>query len=142
MKTAINKFLFYNFCGIINMLRNIKKSIFFLSTSTFLALLSVVAIFFFSDPEIAGKLTFFFLYLSIFLALFGGFTLVGAFVRKFFSQSLFGSNLGLSLRQGLIIALLVTVSLLLSAKGLLYWWVEASLILFFVFFEIFFHLKD
>lgn len=124
------------------MLRNIKKSIFFLSISTFLALLSAISIFFFSDPELAGKLTFFFLYLSIFLSLFGCFTLIGALIRKVYSPGVFGNSLGQSLRQGLLTALLVTISLLLSAQGLLYWWVEASLILFFVFFEIFFHLKD
>jgi putative effector of murein hydrolase LrgA (UPF0299 family) len=74
--------------------------------------------------------------------LFGLFTLLGTFIRKKFTTEIPGNILGQSLRQGLQIALLVTVSLLLSAKGLLYWWVEASLILFFIFFEIFFHLKD
>jgi hypothetical protein len=124
------------------MLRNIKKSFFFLITSTFLASISVFSILFYSDPESAGKLTFFLIYLSIFLCLFGLFTLLGTFIRKKFTTEIPGNILGQSLRQGLQIALLVTVSLLLSAKGLLYWWVEASLILFFIFFEIFFHLKD
>ncbi len=117
-----------------------KKHITLIIISTVLGAFSVASIITFTDPYSAGILTHLFFHVSLFLAILGTTTLIGLTLRQLWG-GIYIVNLGHSFRQALFIATLVTSSLLLSRLGLLVWWVEATLILFFVFLEIFLNLK-
>lgn len=118
-----------------------KQHILLIVISTILASFSLGCIIFFTDPKTAGMWTFLFLYFSVFLLTLGLSCLVGIITRQLLGQNLYIVNLSHSFRQGILIALLITVSLVLQAGGLLYWWVEASLILFVASIEAFLNLK-
>jgi hypothetical protein len=80
------------------------------------------------------------LYLSIFLGTTGLTTLVGLTVRKrFVKRGLYVQHLFESLRQGILIGILLTGSILLSASNLLSWWVELTFVLVIVTTELFFY---
>jgi hypothetical protein len=109
--------------------------------STVLAGFSLASIVNFTDPSSASWVTFGFFYLSLFLTSLGIFSLIGLMLRQWLSPGLYVINLSNSFRQSVLLSLLISVSFWLSAKGLLYWWVEGSLILFLAFIEIFLNLK-
>ncbi len=118
------------------------KQILLFTLSIILTAFSAGSIMSFTDPQSAGLVTFIFLYLSIFLSLLGCFTLLGLLLRKYiFKKNTYIINLANSFRQALLISILIIVSLVLSSKGLLYWWVEGSLILFLLSLETFLNLK-
>ncbi|MEK7162053.1 MAG: hypothetical protein AAB729_05190 [Patescibacteria group bacterium] len=54
---------------------------------------------------------------------------------------LYVNNLSNSFRQAFLLSLLIVASFFLLSKNLMFWWVEASLILFLVFLEAFLNLK-
>ena len=122
-------------------LKGAKQNIILIGFSTLLAAFSLTAILFFTDPQTAGTVTFLFLYLSLFLTALGVCILVGILIRQLFFPGLYIGQMSESFRQGILIALLVTLSLFLQSQRLLYWWVEASLILLFTSIEIFSNLK-
>ncbi len=123
------------------MQNNPKQQITIIATSTVLAGFSLASIINFTDPAKSSALTFGFFYISLFLLTLGIFALIGLLLRHWLSQGLFMANLANSFRQAFLIATLVIISFVLLSQGLLLWWVEASLILFFAFFEIFMNLK-
>jgi len=118
-----------------------KQHILLIVISTILASFSLGCIIFFTEPESTGVWTFLFLYFSVFLLTLGVSCLIGIITRQLLGHHLYIVNLSHSFRQGILIALLITVSLVLQAQGLLYWWVEASLILFLASIEAFLNLK-
>jgi len=101
---------------------------------------SLFSIIRFTDPYTAGAITHILLYLSLFLFCVGLFTLAGIIIRQRFFYGIYIANLITSFRQAILLAVLVTGSLLLQAKGLRYWWVELIFVLFLVMLEIFFNL--
>jgi hypothetical protein len=109
--------------------------------STLLAGFSLASIIFFTDPYAAGTVTHVFFYLSLFLTALGLFVIIGLVIRQLFFPGLYITHLGQSFRQGLLLAVLMTASLMLQGQKLLYWWVEASLILLLIFIEIFLSLQ-
>lgn len=123
------------------MLDKPKKQVQTLVLSSILAFISLIAIVFWTDPYEVGWFTKGFFYLSMFLFCLGSFTLLGLYFRQNFLNTLYVINLKHSIRQAILVSVLICVTFLLSSQGLAYWWVEASLILFLLFFEIFFNLK-
>lgn len=109
--------------------------------STFLAAFSLAAIVRFTDPNTAGTSTLLFFYISLSIVMLGIFTILGLLLRQWQGRHMYLANLSTSFRQGLLISFLVCSSLILQAKGLLFWWVEGTLILFIIFLEIFLNLK-
>ncbi len=107
---------------------------------TLVAAFAVGSIVHFTNPVQAKPLTFIFLYLGVFLCSLGVATLIGLNIRQKFSEELFIKSIWASSRQGTLIALLVVASLILQSQHLLFWWMEASTILFILFIEIFFNL--
>lgn len=95
----------------------------------------------FTDPYTASKLTLVFFYLSLFLFALAAFTILGLGIRQWLSPKIYVLNLSASFRQALLLALLAIISFLLLAGRLLFWWVELSIILFFLCIEIFLNLK-
>ena len=120
---------------------NPKKHVLLIAFSTALAGFSLGSIISFTEPQQASLITFIFFYLSLFLVTLGLFTLFGLAVRQFVWPGLYIVNLSNSFRQAVLIAILIVVSFILLSKGLLFWWVEASLILFLAALEGFLNLK-
>jgi hypothetical protein len=118
-----------------------KQHILLIGFSTLLAAFSLASIVFFTDPYTAGLLTHIFFYLSLFLTVLGISVIIGISIRQLLFSGLYITHMGQSFRQAVLISALVTSSLLLQSKGLLYWWVELSLILLLTFIEIFLSLQ-
>ncbi len=93
----------------------------------------------FTDPFTHGIFTHLIFFVSLFLVSVGVFTLLGQYIRNKLNRSIYVVNFYHSFRQALLLALFISGSLALSANGLLFWWVEGSLILLLLFIEIFYH---
>lgn len=119
-----------------------KKQIFILTVSAILAAFSLASILNFTDPYESGIAVFAFFYISIFLLSFSVFTLTVFLVKRWLWPHIYLNDLSASFRQGLIIALFLTLLVILQLNGILFWWLEISLILFLVIFEIFINLKE
>ncbi len=120
---------------------NPKRHVLLISFSTLLAAFSLGSIVSFTDPQSTSLLAFIFFYLSLFLLCLGAFTLFGIGMRQVFWPGLYVVNLSNSFRQAILIAILIVASFILLSQGLLFWWVEASLILFLAAVEGFLNLK-
>ena len=120
---------------------NPKQQVALIIFSTVLAAFSAASIISITDPTSASWVTFGFFYTSLFLLVLGLFTLIGLGLRQWQWPALYIINLGNSFRQAVLIAILIVASFILLQKGLLFWWVEGSLILFLIFVEGFFNLK-
>lgn len=107
---------------------------------TLLALFSAASIVVFTTPHSLPWYTFALFYLSIFLSATGLALLAGVAFRYKLLQERFLPALLTSLRQGILIAVLIVSSLILQAERLLYWWVELSIILLLVVIEVLFNL--
>jgi hypothetical protein len=118
-----------------------KQQVVLIVFSTFLAGFSLASIISFTDPSSSSWITFGFFYLSLLISCLGLFTLIGLGLRQKFFPGHYVISLGNSFRQGFLIALLTVISFLLLSKHLLFWWVEASLVLFFAAVEGFLNLK-
>jgi hypothetical protein len=110
-------------------------------TGTALSAFSLGSIIKFTDPFTAGLLTHIFFYASLFMMSLGLLTSTGIVLRQKFTEGLYVSHLSASFRQAFLISLLLNISLLLQARSLLFWWVELTLVLFFLSLEVFLHLK-
>ena len=119
-----------------------KKQIFILTVSAILAAFSLASILNFTDPYEAGIAVFAFFYISIFLLSFSVFSLIVFLVKRWLWPHIYLNDLSASFRQGLIIALFLTLLVILQINGILFWWLEISLILFLVILEIFINLKE
>ena len=120
---------------------NPKQQVSLIIFSTLLASFSLASIISFTDPFSSSWVTFCFFYASLFLLSLGLFALIGLGLRQWLWPGLYIINLGNSFRQAVLIAILIVASFILLQKGLLFWWVEGSLILFLIFVEGFFNLK-
>jgi hypothetical protein len=118
-----------------------KKQITLMLLSVALALFSLASIITFTDPYESSWLTHSFFYLSLFILLLGSLTVAGLALRQWLTHNLYVVNFSHSFRQAVLISLLLVISLILKANGLMFWWVEGSLILFLIFVEILANLK-
>lgn len=107
---------------------------------TLLCLGSLISVLYLSDPYADGAMSHVFFHLSLFLTITGLTTGVGLIVRQKYGSGLYITNLAIAFRQAVFVAIFITGSLLLLSHGILYWWVELTLILFLVFFELFLNL--
>jgi hypothetical protein len=123
------------------MFENAKNHIVLIATGTGLSFFSIATIISFTEPSTAGLITILLLYGSIFLFVTGLCSIIGLATRQKYLTTLYSKNLNVSIRQGLLIGLLVTSSLALNAQGLMMWWVGLTLILFLIVIEVFFNLQ-
>ena len=107
----------------------IIASLFFIST--LIIILSV-------DPFSAGVLVLTSFYLSLFLFLSGFFGLIFYLVRINSIQTLPYEKHRAALRESILLAVLITGSLLLSSKQVLFWWGETFFVITVVLVETFF----
>lgn len=83
------------------------------------------------NPTEAGGVGFVIFYLSGFLALVGTFSLLGFFLRVWFShEQVIFRHLGISFRQAVLFALLLIVALILQGERYLTWWNMLMLVAF------------
>jgi hypothetical protein len=123
------------------MLTNPKQQVILIAFSTFLAGFSLASIVSFTDPTGSSWVTFGFFYASLLIFSLGLFTLIGLGLRQKLYPGHYLINLGNSFRQGFFIGILTVASFVFLSKHLLFWWVEASLILFLASVETFLNLK-
>ena len=120
---------------------NPKTQVSLIIFSTVLAGFSLASIISFTDPLTASWITFGFFYASLFLLILGLASLAGLALRQWLWPGHYIANFANSFRQALLISLLVAISFFLLSQKLLFWWVEASLILFLAAVEAFLNLK-
>jgi hypothetical protein len=91
--------------------------------STVIAWIGWIVVLLSIDPFSAGTLWIVIFYLSLFIGLFGFFSLIGFFFRTWFAKDerLF-RYLMISSRQGALLAVVVVGLLLMQASGYLVWW--------------------
>ena len=79
-------------------------------------------------------------YISLFLALVGTFSLAGFILRIFLlkQQLLVSRHVAISFRQGILLALLLIVALILQSKSMLSWWSALLAVLALTILEFFF----
>jgi hypothetical protein len=118
-----------------------QKYIMLIGAATLLAGFSLASLMIYTDPNEVGWIVYSLVYLSLFLASLGIFTLIGLLVRKIWFSGLFNSKLSASFRQSLFLSGLLVLCAILSAHGLLFWWVTLSLVLPVLAVEAFLNLK-
>ncbi len=90
---------------------------------TLLSLVALGAVIFYVDPESSGIFGIVIFYVTIFFALSGIFNLFLLFIRKkLLGKELVSVNVGLSFRQGLLLAIFCFIILILQSYHLLVWW--------------------
>lgn len=119
------------------MLDKIKSHIILILVGTILCGFSLGSIVAFTNPASAGIPVFALLYISLFLFSVGVFSLLGIIIRQLTTQNLYVLTVSHSVRQAVLLGILITATLFLKSIDLLHWWVLGLLILFLVFLEIF-----
>lgn len=123
------------------MLAKSKSHLILIGIGTFLSAFSLGCIIKFTDPYSGGSFTHLFFYLSLFMVTLGVCVLIGLSLRVRFAPGLYVNHLAGAFRQAIFLSFLITASLLLQAKGLLFWWVGITLFLFFLSVEVFINTK-
>ncbi len=88
-----------------------------------------------ADPSVLALWLFF---LSVFFSLVGVFTLVGFFFRRQMQGEFFYDQMGVSLRQGVLLSLTAVLCLLFFLYGVLTWWSGFLLLTIIVLIELYF----
>ncbi len=115
-----------------------KKYLIPLSFGSIIALTGFVFVLVYVDPYQTNLLGHIFFYLTLFLAVLGIFTFTSLAFRQRFFPGIYAELFRISLRQGVLIGMLVTGLVLLEAQNFLYWWVALTLALFLIAIESFF----
>lgn len=102
-----------------------------------LSLAGLVAVVLTTAPETGFGRNIFFFYALLLGTIFCFGAVIELAVRKRFAVGQFRSLFVSSLRQAALLGALVVVLLMLQASQLLFWWVGASLVLFFLSLEVF-----
>lgn len=119
-----------------------NKQIIIVIISGLLSAFSLASILNFTDPYQANWIVFAFFYLSLLLFSFSCLTLLAFLVKRWLWPKIYLVDFYLSIRQGALLAVFITISVALQLNGILFWWLEMSLILFLVVIEIFINLKQ
>lgn len=107
--------------------------------TTLICWIAWLVVLYYFNPDEAGFIGFLLFYLSLFFACLGTFSLLGFFVRVWFSkEQIIFRHLGVATRQSLWFSMLVLITLLLQAAGFLKWWSILFLVLFLLLLEFFF----
>jgi hypothetical protein len=110
-----------------------------MTSVTLFCWLAWLVVLFYMNPDEGGVVGFTMFYLSLFLALIGTFSLLGFFIRVWFSKETFiFRHLGVATRQSLWFSILLIVTLMFQGGGMLKWWSALLLVLFLVLMEFFF----
>ncbi len=90
---------------------------------TLLSLIALGTVIFYVNPESAGIFGMVLFYLIIFFVLSGIFNLFLLFIRKkLLGKEVVATNVGLSFRQGILLAIFCLIILILQSYRILVWW--------------------
>lgn len=118
---------------------SLKKYLIFMSFLTLFCWLAWLVVLFYLNPFEAGFIGYLCFYFSLFFAFLGTFSLFGFFIRVWFSKEpVIFRHLGVSFRQSLWFAILLTTALILQGSRFLRWWNILLLVFFLTFLEFFF----
>ena len=126
------------------MTETIKKQLIFLIGTACLFLICLLGILFFVDPFHASIVTLVLLYVCLSFFCICSISAIFYFSRAVYFSKRYGlvnigkNKLAVSVRQSILFTVLVVVSLILSSKGFLFWWIELSLFITILLIEIFF----
>lgn len=110
-----------------------------MSLMTLVCWIAWLVVIFYMSPDESNALVFLLFYLSLFFALMGTFSLIGFFIRVWFSKDpVIFRHLGISSRQAVWFSMLLVGTLILQGSGFIRWWNVLLLILFLVMIEFFF----
>lgn len=97
--------------------------------STIFCWASFVLILIYVDPDQAGFIGFLSFYVSLFFAIIGTLTLIGFYLRVWFSKNeVLFAHVAPSFRQAVLLSVILITSLLLQSFRLLTWWDGALLV--------------
>lgn len=108
---------------------------------TILSLAGFIAILTYIDPYQTQVFSHILFFITGLLLITGVMTLLGIFIRKKFFPGIFINQFEISLRQGILIALLTMGLILLELFNLLFWWIALILVLFIIAVEFFLNSK-
>ncbi|HHE46017.1 MAG TPA: hypothetical protein ENL05_01590 [Candidatus Moranbacteria bacterium] len=101
----------------------LKAYIWGMRSITLLSLIALGVMIVYVDPESSGIIGITLFYLIVFFVLSGIFNLGLIFIRrKLLGNEIAASNVGLSFRQGILLAVLCLVLLILQSFRILVWW--------------------
>jgi hypothetical protein len=101
----------------------LKSYLWGIGLASFLALISFLAILWFVSPEGGGPAILILLFLSLFLALCGFFSLLGFYFRRLrYKDEMTMSFLTVSFREGTLLSLLLVGFLIMQTAKVFYWW--------------------
>jgi len=118
---------------------SLKKYLIIMTFTTLICWITWLVVLYYFSPDEAGFISFLLFYVSLFFACLGTFSLLGFFIRVWFSkEQIIFRHLGVATRQSLWFSVLVIITLLLQAAGFLKWWSILFLVLFLLLLEFFF----
>jgi hypothetical protein len=110
-----------------------------MSLLTLFCWLAWLVVLYYINPTEAGLIGFLLFYFSLFVAVFGTFSLLGFFIRVWFSkEEVIFRHLGIATRQSLWFALLLVGTLAMKGANFMRWWSILLLMLFLILLEFFF----
>lgn len=115
-----------------------KKYLIPLILGSLVALTGFVLVLLYVDPFTSGLPGHSFFYLTLLLTITGVTTVASLIFRQKFFPGIYAELFRVSLRQAILIAILVTGLVYLEAHNILYWWVGLTLGLFLIAIESFF----
>lgn len=118
---------------------SLKRYLLLMTISTIFCWLAWVTVLFYIDPEITGTIGLFCFYFSLFFSMLGTFSLLGLAIRLVVKKQVTPfKQVGISLRQALLLSVLFTMSLILLAEELYAWWSIGILLVALITLEAFF----
>lgn len=121
-------------------MHKLKAKLFFLAAITIFALATLFLALFNYNPFLADYSIFVFFYLSILVTLAGILTFMTLFIKfRFSPRHLANEDFWPSVRQGLLMSLMVSALLLLQGLKILDFWIGVPLSIAIILLELFFH---
>ncbi len=118
---------------------SLKKYLILMTTTTFVCWLAWLIVLFYINPEEAGLVGFTLFYFSLFFALVGTFSLLGFFIRVWFTKDMVIFRfLGIATRQAFWLAILLVAALFMQSANFFHWWSIGLVILLLLLLEFFF----
>lgn len=94
------------------------------------AITGFIFVIIYTNPFLGGFPAHLAFYSTLFLSGTGIFTILNLIIRRRFFPGIYSELFKVSLRQGILIGILLTSLVLLEASNLLFWWVGLTLVLF------------
>ncbi len=118
-----------------------KYQVLILTFSFILSAFSFASILNFTDPFTASHTIFFLFYVNLFLLTFSGICLSSLGLKRWLWPKIFILDFSSSVRHGLLLAIFITSAVLLQVNGILFWWLEITMLILLIFLELLLSIK-